>query len=171
MAGYPKNEANEGFRNKQTAMTIFNHPYQHNRSPPYILFLCHSRNGSEAPQKHQWPGRVVCALYYASKHHLPPHVSMYGGRIRKMGLKEGNGGRGRRKGRREQGEIHRSCRRVAGQGLGRSVFVIELETHSPTSTLQTDQTDKYKNISVSRQNGQNQNSLQVFIHVNRPGPY
>lgn len=80
------------------------------------------------------------------------HVSMYGRRMCKMGLKEERG-KGEEEGR-EKGEIHRSCRSVAGQGLGRSVFVIELETHSPTSTLQTDQTDKYKNISVLGQDGQ-----------------
>lgn len=73
-------EANEGIGSKQTAMTISTPPQLHNRSPPYILFLCHSRTGSEAP-KAPSPRRAV-HLYYASKHRLPSCVHVRRANVR-----------------------------------------------------------------------------------------
>lgn len=126
MAGYPKRDERRNHR-KQTAMTIFTHPTSTIALHHIFFFLCHSRKGSEAPPSTKGPkGLCIVLCKQASP---APHVSMYGGRMCKMGLKE-EMGEGEEEGR-KKGEIHRSCRSVAGQGLGRSVFVIELETHSP----------------------------------------
>lgn len=76
--------------------TIYNPPYQHNRSPPYILFPLSLENGLRKPPKAPGSGRACVRLYYASKHRLSYCIHVYGGRMCKMGFegrkgKEGTG--------------------------------------------------------------------------------
>lgn len=148
MAGYPKKEINEGNQKQADGHdTIYNPPYQHNRSPPYILFPLSLENGlRKPPQSIPRPGRACVRLYYASKHRLPSCIHVCGGRMCKMGF-EGKKGEGRIR-RAKERSVDRSCRSVAGQGLGRSVFVIELETHS--HLYSTTQTDKQTNTKISQ---------------------
>lgn len=97
----PKKEENEGNQQQTDGHdTIYNPPYQHNRSPPYILFLCHSRTGSESPPKHQGPEGLVCVCTMQASIACH-HVSMYtAGECVRWGLKE-------RKGKEESGEQRR----------------------------------------------------------------
>ncbi|KAL2278482.1 hypothetical protein FJTKL_14404 [Diaporthe vaccinii] len=60
-------------------------PHLHNRSPRYILFLCHSRTGSEAPKQQGPEGLCIVLCKQASPATMYPCTA---GEY-KMGLKEG----------------------------------------------------------------------------------
>lgn len=100
----PKKEENEGNQQQTDGHdTIYNPPYQHNRSPPYILFPLSLENGLRKPLKASRSGRACVRLYYASKHRLPSCIHVYGGRMCKMGFEGTKGGR---KEQESKGEIH-----------------------------------------------------------------
>lgn len=153
MAGYPKKETNEGNQKQKDG-------HEHHLQPTlpaqslstiYSFSFVTRERAPKAPQSIPRPGRACVRLYYASKHRLPSCIHVYGGRMCKMGFEGTKGGKKEQESK-GQRSIDRSCRSVAGQGLGRSVFVIELETHSHLySTTQTDKQTNTKNISVFSQ--------------------
>lgn len=158
----PKKEENEGNQQQIDGHdTIYNPPYQHNRSPPYIHFPLSLENGLRKPPKaYQGPEGLVCVCTMQASIACR-HVSMYtAGECVRWGLKERKGERRNR--RAKEKSVDRSCRSVAGQGLGRSVFVIELETHSHLSS--TTPTDKQTNTKISQSSV---NELLPNVHVDR----
>lgn len=110
-----KRRRTKEIRNKQTAMnTICNPPYQHNRSPPYILFPLSLENGLRKPPKaYQGPEGLVCVCTMQASIACR-HVSMYtAGECVRWGSKERKGERRNRRAKDRDPSIDRAAALLA----------------------------------------------------------